>query len=127
MSSSGGSSPERKVLNAHFLFFMVQSVYHVIFYIKVVPHFLIDLIARQISCHKAPPSGSQPHFVLLTQCFVGGGKRAVPSSVQGPTPAHVPSTRSYEHYHATLDQMAKPQPKVISREGSSAGPGSPIR
>uniref|UniRef100_A0A8D0DGU3 non-specific serine/threonine protein kinase n=1 Tax=Sander lucioperca TaxID=283035 RepID=A0A8D0DGU3_SANLU len=40
-------------------------------------------------------------------------KRAVPSSVQGPTPACLPSKTPYEHYHAALDQMAKPQPKVI--------------
>uniref|UniRef100_A0A7N6B9F8 non-specific serine/threonine protein kinase n=1 Tax=Anabas testudineus TaxID=64144 RepID=A0A7N6B9F8_ANATE len=38
-----------------------------------------------------------------------------------------PSKTPYEHYHAALDQMAKPHPKDISREGSSAGPGSPIR
>ncbi|KAA8589670.1 hypothetical protein FQN60_013035 [Etheostoma spectabile] len=67
--------------------------------------------------------GSSPE----RKCFVGAGKRAVPSSVQGPTPACLPSKTPYEHYHAALDQMAKPQPKVISREGSSAGPGSPIR
>uniref|UniRef100_A0A8D0AW62 non-specific serine/threonine protein kinase n=1 Tax=Sander lucioperca TaxID=283035 RepID=A0A8D0AW62_SANLU len=52
-------------------------------------------------------------------------KRAVPSSVQGPTPACLPSKTPYEHYHAALDQMAKPQPKVISREGSSVGPMLP--
>ncbi|XP_035509684.1 serine/threonine-protein kinase Nek1 isoform X2 [Morone saxatilis] len=67
--------------------------------------------------------GSSPE----RKCYVGGGKRVVPTPVQGPTPAPVPSKSSYEHYHAVLDQMAKPQPKVISREGSSAGPGSPIR
>ncbi|KAI3368338.1 hypothetical protein L3Q82_008045 [Scortum barcoo] len=61
------------------------------------------------------------------KCFVGTGKRAVPSSVQSPTPAHVPSKSPYEHYHAALDQMAKPPPKAVSREGSSAGPCSPIR
>uniref|UniRef100_A0A8D0DE01 non-specific serine/threonine protein kinase n=1 Tax=Sander lucioperca TaxID=283035 RepID=A0A8D0DE01_SANLU len=38
-------------------------------------------------------------------------KRAVPSSVQGPTPACLPSKTPYEHYHAALDQMAKPQPR----------------
>ncbi|XP_042339439.1 serine/threonine-protein kinase Nek1 isoform X2 [Plectropomus leopardus] len=63
--------------------------------------------------------GSSPE----RKCFVGGGKRTVPSS----TPAYVPSKTPYEQYHAALDQMAEPQPKVISREGSSAGPGSPIR
>ncbi|XP_068599346.1 LOW QUALITY PROTEIN: serine/threonine-protein kinase Nek1 [Brachionichthys hirsutus] len=42
--------------------------------------------------------GSSPE----KKCYVGGGKRAVPSSVQGPPP------------------------KVLSREGSSAGSGSPI-
>ncbi|KAM9358014.1 serine/threonine-protein kinase Nek1 [Symphorus nematophorus] len=67
--------------------------------------------------------GSSPE----RKCYAGGGKRAVPSSVQGPPPAPVPSKSPYEYYHAALDQMAKPQPKVISREGSSAGPGSPIR
>ncbi|XP_045906162.1 serine/threonine-protein kinase Nek1 isoform X1 [Micropterus dolomieu] len=65
--------------------------------------------------------GSSPE----RKCFVGGGKGAVLSSVQGPSPAPVPSKSSYEHYHAALDQMAKPQ--VVSRQGSSAGPGSPIR
>ncbi|XP_076582578.1 serine/threonine-protein kinase Nek1 isoform X2 [Chaetodon auriga] len=65
--------------------------------------------------------GSSPE----RKCYVGGGKRAVPG--QGLPPAPVPSKSSYEHYHAALDQMAKPQPKVISREGSSAGPSSPIR
>ncbi|GAA6217836.1 serine/threonine-protein kinase Nek1 isoform X1 [Lates japonicus] len=65
--------------------------------------------------------GSSPE----RKCFVGGRKRSagaglpVSGSVQGPTPA------PYEHYHAALDQMAKP--KDSSREGSSAGPGSPIR
>ncbi|XP_023269091.1 serine/threonine-protein kinase Nek1 isoform X1 [Seriola lalandi dorsalis] len=61
--------------------------------------------------------GSSPE----RKCFVGGQKRAagVGSSVSSRGP--------YEHYHAALDQMAKPQPKDISREGSSAGPGSPIR
>ncbi|XP_040897088.1 serine/threonine-protein kinase Nek1 isoform X2 [Toxotes jaculatrix] len=73
--------------------------------------------------------GSSPE----RKCFVGGRKRAAgvappaPGSVQGPTPAPVPSKSPYEHYHAALDQMAKPQPKDISRKASSAGPGSPIR
>ncbi|XP_033477754.1 serine/threonine-protein kinase Nek1 isoform X2 [Epinephelus lanceolatus] len=67
--------------------------------------------------------GSSPE----RKCFVGGGKRTGPSSVQGPAPAYVPSKPPYEHYYTALDQMAKPQPKVVSREGSSAGPGSPIR
>ncbi|XP_037626465.1 serine/threonine-protein kinase Nek1 isoform X2 [Sebastes umbrosus] len=68
--------------------------------------------------------GSSPE----RKCFVGGGKRAVPSSGQGPNPsACLPSKTPYEHYHAALDQVAKPQPKAVSREGSSAGPGSPIR
>ncbi|XP_075943416.1 serine/threonine-protein kinase Nek1 isoform X2 [Anarhichas minor] len=68
--------------------------------------------------------GSSPE----RKCFVGGGNRAVPCSVQGPNPsACLPSKAPYEHYHAALDQMAKQQPKVLSREGSSAGPGSPIR
>ncbi|KAG8003471.1 Serine/threonine-protein kinase Nek1, partial [Nibea albiflora] len=62
--------------------------------------------------------GSSPE----RKCYVGGGKRGVPSSVQGPTPAPAPGKSPYEHYHAALDQMAKPQPKAISREGSSAGP-----
>nr|XP_020459159.1 serine/threonine-protein kinase Nek1 isoform X2 [Monopterus albus] len=72
--------------------------------------------------------GSSPE----RQCFIGGRKRAggvgpsVPGSVQGPTPAPVPNKSPYEHYHAALDQMAKPQPKDLSREGSSAGPSSPI-
>ncbi|XP_062419476.1 LOW QUALITY PROTEIN: serine/threonine-protein kinase Nek1 [Pungitius pungitius] len=61
--------------------------------------------------------GSSPE----RKCFAGGGKVFVPSSVQGP------SKTPYEHYHAALDQMAKPQVKVLSREGPSAGPGSPTR
>ncbi|XP_034565573.1 serine/threonine-protein kinase Nek1 [Notolabrus celidotus] len=63
--------------------------------------------------------GSSPE----RKCFVGGGKRGVPSSVQGP----VPSKSPYEHYHTALDHMSKPQSKAVSREGSSAGPGSPSR
>uniref|UniRef100_A0A665SX36 non-specific serine/threonine protein kinase n=1 Tax=Echeneis naucrates TaxID=173247 RepID=A0A665SX36_ECHNA len=39
----------------------------------------------------------------------------------------IPSRSPYEHYHAALDQMAKPQAKDISRKGSSAGPGSPLQ
>uniref|UniRef100_A0A7N6B229 non-specific serine/threonine protein kinase n=1 Tax=Anabas testudineus TaxID=64144 RepID=A0A7N6B229_ANATE len=58
--------------------------------------------------------GSSPE----RKCFVGGGKRAA-----GVPP--FPSKTPYEHYHAALDQMAKPHPKDISREGSSAGPGVP--
>ncbi|CAJ1059944.1 serine/threonine-protein kinase Nek1 isoform X2 [Xyrichtys novacula] len=65
--------------------------------------------------------GSSPE----RKCFVGIGKRAVPSSVQGPAP--VPSKSPYEHFHAALDQVAKPHPKVLSREGSSAGPANPSR
>ncbi|KAG7228793.1 hypothetical protein INR49_008571 [Caranx melampygus] len=61
--------------------------------------------------------GSSPE----RKCFVGGQKRA---AGVGPS---VPSRSPYEHHHAALDQMAKPQPKDISREGSSAGPASPIR
>ncbi|XP_039984827.1 serine/threonine-protein kinase Nek1 isoform X2 [Xiphias gladius] len=63
--------------------------------------------------------GSSPE----RKCFVGGRNRAsgfgpsVPGFVQGPTPAPVPA----------LDQMSQPHPKDISRKGSSAGPGSPIR
>ncbi|KAM7410415.1 hypothetical protein PAMA_001721 [Pampus argenteus] len=71
--------------------------------------------------------GSSPE----RKCFVGGGKRAagvglcpVPSPIQGPTPAPVPSKGLYEHYHAALDQMAKPQ--SISRE-ESARTGSSSR
>ncbi|KAM4548251.1 serine/threonine-protein kinase Nek1 isoform 2-T2 [Odontesthes bonariensis] len=72
--------------------------------------------------------GSSPE----RKCFVGGKRVAgvappVPGPPLGPTPAPVPSKSSYEHYHAALDQMAKSQPKDTSREGSSAGPGSPIR
>ncbi|XP_059197493.1 serine/threonine-protein kinase Nek1 [Centropristis striata] len=67
--------------------------------------------------------GSSPE----RKCFVGGGKRAVPSSAQGPAPAYVPCKTPYQQYHAALDQIAKQQHKVISRVGSSAGPSSPIR
>lgn len=67
-------------------------------------------------------------FVLRTQCFVGGGKRgAHVAAVQGSTLAPLPGKSPYEHYHAILDQMAKPTPKDVSRESSSAGPCSPIR
>ncbi|XP_069006843.1 serine/threonine-protein kinase Nek1 isoform X2 [Embiotoca jacksoni] len=68
--------------------------------------------------------GSSPE----RKCFVGGGWRA--AGVRPPVPgaAQASANRSpYEHYQATLDQMAKPQPKDVSREASSARPGSPIR
>uniref|UniRef100_A0AAX7W0A9 non-specific serine/threonine protein kinase n=1 Tax=Astatotilapia calliptera TaxID=8154 RepID=A0AAX7W0A9_ASTCA len=62
-------------------------------------------------------------FVLRTQCFVGGGKRgAHVAAVQGSTLAPLRGKSSYEHYHAILDQMARPTPKDVSRESSSAGP-----
>ncbi|KAM8874333.1 serine/threonine-protein kinase Nek1 isoform 2-T4 [Spinachia spinachia] len=61
--------------------------------------------------------GSSPE----RKCFAAGGKVFVPSSVQGP------SKTPYEHYHAALDQIVTPQAKVLSREGPSAGPGSPTR
>uniref|UniRef100_A0A3Q2PGE4 non-specific serine/threonine protein kinase n=1 Tax=Fundulus heteroclitus TaxID=8078 RepID=A0A3Q2PGE4_FUNHE len=68
--------------------------------------------------------GSSPE----RKCFVGS-KRAVgvQGSALGPSPAPVSSKSPYEHYYAALDQMAKSQPKDTSRNGSSAGPGSPIR
>ncbi|XP_029905884.1 serine/threonine-protein kinase Nek1 isoform X2 [Myripristis murdjan] len=74
--------------------------------------------------------GSSPE----RKCFGGGGKRAAgggpcpaPSPAQGPAPAPLPCRNMYEHYHAALDQMAKPQPKEARKEGSSAGVVSPIR
>nr|XP_024654575.1 serine/threonine-protein kinase Nek1 isoform X1 [Maylandia zebra] len=68
--------------------------------------------------------GSSPE----RKCFVGGGKRgAHVAAVQGSTLAPLPGKSSYEHYHAILDQMARPTPKDVSRESSSAGPCSPIR
>ncbi|XP_025758592.1 serine/threonine-protein kinase Nek1 isoform X2 [Oreochromis niloticus] len=68
--------------------------------------------------------GSSPE----RKCFVGGGKRgAHVAAVQGSTPAPLPGKSPYEHYHAILDQMAKPTPKDVSRKSSSAGPCSPIR
>nr|XP_043900097.1 serine/threonine-protein kinase Nek1 isoform X3 [Solea senegalensis] len=73
--------------------------------------------------------GSSPE----RKCFVGGRNRAagVTPSVLGygpsPGPGPVQSKGPYEHYHAALDHMTKAQPKVISREGSSPGPGSPVR
>uniref|UniRef100_A0A8D3C719 non-specific serine/threonine protein kinase n=1 Tax=Scophthalmus maximus TaxID=52904 RepID=A0A8D3C719_SCOMX len=45
-----------------------------------------------------------------------GGVAPVPGPVSGKSP--------YEHYHAALDQAAKPRPKDVSREGSSPGPGT---
>lgn len=63
---------------------------------------------------------------LPAQCFVGGAKRAVPLAAQVPPPVGPAQNKGpYEHYHAALDQMAKPQPK--GREGSSPAPGSPLR
>ncbi|XP_037554272.1 serine/threonine-protein kinase Nek1 [Nematolebias whitei] len=55
-----------------------------------------------------------------------------PASVAPPVPIYVfapasiliPTKRPYEHYHAALDQMSNSQHKT-SREGVSAGPGSP--
>ncbi|XP_034438719.1 serine/threonine-protein kinase Nek1 isoform X1 [Hippoglossus hippoglossus] len=65
--------------------------------------------------------GSSPE----RKCFVGGRNRA--AGVGAPVPGSVLSKSPYEHYHAALDQMSKPQPKDIGREASSATPGSPIR
>lgn len=63
--------------------------------------------------------GSSPE----RKCYLGGANRAaavsprhVPSSVMGHSPAPVPNKGPYEHYHAALDQMAKPK----SKNGSSA-------
>ncbi|MEQ2304227.1 Serine/threonine-protein kinase Nek1, partial [Ameca splendens] len=68
--------------------------------------------------------GSSPE----RKCFVGG-KRAVgvQGSGLGPSPVPNPTKSPYENHYAALDQMAKSQAKETSREGSSAGPGSPIR
>ncbi|XP_072294192.1 serine/threonine-protein kinase Nek1 [Eucyclogobius newberryi] len=67
--------------------------------------------------------GSSPE----RKCFVGGAKRGlpvspchVPSSALGYAPASVQSKSSYDHYHAALDQMAKPNSRDVSRIGSSA-------
>uniref|UniRef100_A0A8C2XNW6 non-specific serine/threonine protein kinase n=1 Tax=Cyclopterus lumpus TaxID=8103 RepID=A0A8C2XNW6_CYCLU len=46
--------------------------------------------------------GSSPE----RKCYVGGGKGPGPS-------ACLPGRTPYEHYHAALDQMAKPQPKAF--------------
>lgn len=68
-----------------------------------------------------------PHFDLLSpQCFVGGVKRAAPGAAQGLGPGPLPNKNLYEHHYAALEQLAKPQTKTVSAEGS-AGPGSPIR
>lgn len=68
-----------------------------------------------------------PYFYLLSpQCFVGGVKRAAPGAVQGAAPGLLPNKNLYEHHYAALEQLANPQAKVISSEGS-AGPGIPIR
>lgn len=62
----------------------------------------------------------------LKQCYVGGVKRAVLVAAQAPPPVGPTQNKGpYEHYHAALDQMAKPQPK--GRDGSSPAPGSPLR
>uniref|UniRef100_A0AAQ5ZC86 non-specific serine/threonine protein kinase n=1 Tax=Amphiprion ocellaris TaxID=80972 RepID=A0AAQ5ZC86_AMPOC len=98
----------------------------------------VPLTVRKMSDGAKKPAERKPAvkhkpvsrlLILITR----GRKRAagagssVPGSVQGPAAGPIPSKSPYEHYHAALDQMAKPQPKDISREGSSAGPGSPIR
>ncbi|XP_024277583.1 serine/threonine-protein kinase Nek1 isoform X4 [Oncorhynchus tshawytscha] len=83
--------------------------------------------------------GSSPE----RKCFVGGGGMMAgfaapvpepllpaPCPVQGPTsgPAPLsPSRGPYEHYHAALDQLAKPQPKEGAREGFTAGGDTPVR
>lgn len=68
-----------------------------------------------------------PHFyLLLPQCFVGGVKRAVLGAVHGLAPAPAANKNLYEHHYAALEQLTKPQPKVITTEGS-VGAGSPIR
>uniref|UniRef100_A0A8C2XU06 non-specific serine/threonine protein kinase n=1 Tax=Cyclopterus lumpus TaxID=8103 RepID=A0A8C2XU06_CYCLU len=62
--------------------------------------------------------GSSPE----RKCYVGGGKGPGPS-------ACLPGRTPYEHYHAALDQMAKPQPKAFGGEASvpaaAAGPVLP--
>ncbi|KAK7919320.1 hypothetical protein WMY93_010604 [Mugilogobius chulae] len=67
--------------------------------------------------------GSSPE----RKCFVGGVKRAlpispchVPSSAAGHAPSAVQNKSPYDHYHAALDQTAKPKSKDVSRDGSSA-------
>uniref|UniRef100_A0A1A8FPY8 non-specific serine/threonine protein kinase n=1 Tax=Nothobranchius korthausae TaxID=1143690 RepID=A0A1A8FPY8_9TELE len=72
--------------------------------------------------------GSSPE----RKCFMGGKRAAgvvavVLGSHLAPAPAPIPNKRPYEHYHAALDQTAKSQPKDSSRDGASAGPGSPVR
>uniref|UniRef100_A0A665SX27 non-specific serine/threonine protein kinase n=1 Tax=Echeneis naucrates TaxID=173247 RepID=A0A665SX27_ECHNA len=57
--------------------------------------------------------GSSPERKVI--CFVGGKKHAAGAGHL------IPSRSPYEHYHAALDQMAKPQAKDISRKGSSRG------
>lgn len=66
------------------------------------------------------------YLTLLPQCFVGGVKRAVPGPVHGLAAAPAANKNLYEHHFAALEQLAKPQPKVISTEGS-ARPSSPSR
>lgn len=68
--------------------------------------------------------GSSPE----RKCFVGGKRAAgVQGSGLGPSPAPILSKSPYEQYYAALDRLAESQPKDASREGSSAGPGSPVR
>ncbi|XP_054590851.2 serine/threonine-protein kinase Nek1 isoform X1 [Nothobranchius furzeri] len=73
--------------------------------------------------------GSSPE----RKCLMGGKRAAgVAAVVRGshlapaPAPAPIPNKRPYEHYHAALDQTAKSQSKDRSRDGASAGPGSPV-
>ncbi|XP_071201856.1 serine/threonine-protein kinase Nek1 isoform X3 [Salvelinus alpinus] len=83
--------------------------------------------------------GSSPE----RKCFLGGGGMMAgfaapvpepllpaPCPAQGPTPGPAPLSPSrgpYEHYHAALDQLAKPQPKEGAREVFTAGGDTPVR
>uniref|UniRef100_A0A4W5MGJ4 non-specific serine/threonine protein kinase n=1 Tax=Hucho hucho TaxID=62062 RepID=A0A4W5MGJ4_9TELE len=83
--------------------------------------------------------GSSPE----RKCFVGGGGMMAgfaapvpepllpaPCPAQGPTPGPAllsPSRGPYEHYHAALDQLAKPPPKEGAREGFTGGGDTPVR
>lgn len=86
--------------------------------------FYFDSYRCDNSCSSCRPTLT---FTSLSpQCFVGGVKRAAPGAVQGPAPGPLPNKNLYEHHYAALEQLAKPQTKPVSSEGS-AGPGSPIR
>uniref|UniRef100_A0A669B3R2 non-specific serine/threonine protein kinase n=1 Tax=Oreochromis niloticus TaxID=8128 RepID=A0A669B3R2_ORENI len=105
----------------------------------------VPLTVRKVPDGARKPADKKPagkHKPVTPQCIRSphslytreqGWKHVLSSSGgssperKGSTPAPLPGKSPYEHYHAILDQMAKPTPKDVSRKSSSAGPCSPIR